>query len=397
MLVSPFTFYRGGAYVMASDLSHTPVSGLSVQLCGDAHLSNFGGFASPERRMVFDINDFDETLPGPWEFDAKRLAASFEIAGRDLGFSTKQRRRAVTEVARSYRKAMSSLATMGDLEVWYSRFDAEKQLPKLERRVGAKRAAAIERNEAKAEAKDSMKAFAKLTHVVDGRPKILSDPPLVVPVAELLPEMQASELDAWIRRLIRQYRATLQDDHRLLAERFEMADIARKVVGVGSVGTRAFILLMLGRDDQDPLFLQVKEANASVLERFVGASAFENHGRRVVAGQRLMQASSDIFWDGSMRQDMTAWTASSMSASCGTGRHPPRSRRSIRPCCWPTRRSAAGRWRAHMPGRETVSRLPPISAPATHLTRRSRTFRLPTPTKTKPTIKRSKLPSTAGA
>ena len=154
---------------------------------------------------------------------------------------------------------------------------------------------AIERNEAKAEAKDSMKAFAKLTHVVDGRPKILSDPPLVVPVAELLPEMQASELDAWIRRLIRQYRATLQDDHRLLAERFEMADIARKVVGVGSVGTRAFILLMLGRDDQDPLFLQVKEANASVLERFVGASAFENHGRRVVAGQRLMQASSDIF------------------------------------------------------------------------------------------------------
>ncbi|MDR3685538.1 MAG: DUF2252 domain-containing protein [Coriobacteriia bacterium] len=295
MLVSPFTFYRGGAYIMASDLARTPVSGLNVQLCGDAHLSNFGGFASAERRMVFDINDFDETLPGPWEWDVKRLAASFEIAGRDRGFSAKKRRSGVMAVARSYREAMASFAEMRDLDVWYSRLDIEAILPELQRQVSAKRGAQVANNVAKAHTKDSMKAFAKLTHIVDGEPKIVSTPPLIVPISELLPELEAREFEKSIRTILRRYRTSLQNDRRVLVERFRFADLARKVVGVGSVGTRAWIVLMLGRDDEDPLFLQVKEASASVLEPFVGASAFKNHGQRVVEGQRLMQASSDIF------------------------------------------------------------------------------------------------------
>jgi uncharacterized protein (DUF2252 family) len=295
MLVSPFTFYRGGAYLMASDLAHTPVSGLNVQLCGDAHLSNFGGFASAERSMVFDINDFDETLPGPWEFDVKRLSTSFEIAGRDRGFSAAQRAEAVGTVARSYREAMAAFATMRDLDVWYSRLDIDALIPEIEQAIGAKGKANFERNLAKARTKDSMKALAKLTHLVDGQPKILSDPPLVVPIAELVPSMQAEDMYAVIRLILRQYRSSLQNDRRVLVERYRLVDMARKVVGVGSVGTRAWVLLMLGRDGQDPLFLQVKEASASVLERFVGASAFKSHGRRVVEGQRLMQSSSDIF------------------------------------------------------------------------------------------------------
>jgi uncharacterized protein (DUF2252 family) len=295
MLVSPFTFYRGAAYIMASDLAHTPNSGLNVQLCGDAHLSNFGGFASAERHMVFDINDFDETLPGPWEWDVKRLAASFEIAGRNREFSAKQRRTAVLAVVRSYREAMNSFASMRDLDVWYSRLDLESLLPELQQAVGEKRKAAVERNIAKAHTKDSMKALSKLTHLVDGVPKILSDPPLVVPVAELMPEIEADRLEASIRQTLRRYRASLQNDRRVLVERFRFTDLARKVVGVGSVGTRSWIVLMLGRDECDPLFLQVKEAGASVLEPFVGESDFKNHGERVVEGQRLMQASSDIF------------------------------------------------------------------------------------------------------
>ena len=295
MLVSPFTFYRGGAYLMASDLAHTPVSGLNVQLCGDAHLSNFGGFASAERRMVFDINDFDETLPGPWEWDVKRLAASFEIAGRDRGFSDSKRREAVLEAVRAYREAMAMFAEQRDLDVWYAHLDVEALLPKIEQAMGSRQRKTIERNLAKAYTKDSMKALAKLTHLVDGQPRILSDPPLVVPIAELFHEVEAKQLETTLRKLLRQYRASLQNDRRVLVERFRYADTARKVVGVGSVGTRAWILLMLGRDDQDPLFLQVKEAGSSVLEAFVGASAFKNHGQRVVEGQRLMQASSDIF------------------------------------------------------------------------------------------------------
>jgi uncharacterized protein (DUF2252 family) len=295
MLVSPFTFYRGGAAIMARDLSATPVSGLDVQLCGDAHLSNFGGFASPERRLVFDINDFDETLPGPWEWDVKRLAASFEIAGRDRRFSQKERRAAVTASVRSYREGMASFAAMCDLDVWYSHLDIESLLPRLRKEVGSKTMRRGERNLAKAQTKDSTRAFDRLTQFVDGRRTIVSDPPLIVPIAELLPEGEAADLTAQIRQLIRAYRQTLPNDRRVLVEHFEFADLARKVVGVGSVGTRSWILLMLGRDDRDPLFLQVKEANASVLEPFAGASAFKNHGERVVEGQRLMQAVSDIF------------------------------------------------------------------------------------------------------
>ncbi len=295
MLVSPFTFYRGAAYVMAWDLAHTPVSGLNVQLCGDAHLSNFGGFASPERQMVFDINDFDETLPGPWEWDVKRLAASFEIAGRDRGFSDGERRKMVSAVASSYREAMTSFAAMRDLDVWYAHLDVDSLLPRIRKAVGSKGAKNVERNLAKARTKDSMRAFDKLTRLVDGRPMIVADPPLIVPIADLVSEDQAADFTSRIRVLIRSYRATLENDRRVLVEHFEFADLARKVVGVGSVGTRSWILLMLGRDDEDPLFLQIKEADASVLERFLGASAFKNHGQRVVEGQRLMQALSDIF------------------------------------------------------------------------------------------------------
>ncbi len=325
MLVSPFTFFRGAAYIMASDLAQTPVSGLNVQLCGDAHLSNFGGFASAERHMIFDINDFDETLPGPWEWDVKRLAASFEIAGRDRGFSAKQRRAAVNNSVRAYREAMASFAEMRDLDVWYARLDAEAWLPEMERAVGGKRAATMKQNLAKAQTKDSMKALDKLTHLVDGEPKILSHPPLVVPVSELLPEVEAKELETAIRRILRQYRASLQNDRRVLVERFHFADLARKVVGVGSVGTRAWITLMLGRDDCDPLFLQVKEAETSVLEPFVGSSAFKNHGQRVVEGQRLMQASSDIFlgWvrvEGLRRRGQGLLRAAAVGLE-GLGRH----------------------------------------------------------------------------
>jgi uncharacterized protein (DUF2252 family) len=295
MLVSPFTFYRGGAYLMASDLSQTPISGLTVQLCGDAHLSNFGGFASPERRMVFDINDFDETLPGPWEWDVKRLAASFEIAGRDRQFSERERGAAVLGVVRAYREAMRSFAETRDLDVWNSHLDIQELLPQIVKAVGSKQTKTLEQNLAKAHTKDSMRALKKLTHLVDGEPRIMSNPPLLVPVSELFSEIEATKLNSSIRRILRQYRASLQNDRRVLVERFQFAEMARKVVGVGSVGTRAWIVLMLGRDDQDPLFLQVKEANASVLEKFVGTSAFKNHGQRVVEGQRLMQASSDIF------------------------------------------------------------------------------------------------------
>jgi len=295
MLVSPFTFYRGGAYIMASDLAHTPTSGLTVQLCGDAHLSNFGVFASPERRMVFDINDFDETLPGPWEWDVKRLAASFEIAGRDKKFSESQRRGAVLSVVGAYREAMSGFAEMHEVEVWNSHIDVEEQLKDIEKAIGSKRSKILERDLAKARTKDSTRALQRLTHVVDGERKIISSPPSVVPVSELYSEEEAEKLTASIGRLLRQYRASLQNDRRVLVERFRPVDLGRKVVGVGSVGTRSWILVMLGRDDQDSLVLQVKQAEASVLEAFVGASPFKTHGQRVVEGQRLMQSSSDIF------------------------------------------------------------------------------------------------------
>jgi uncharacterized protein (DUF2252 family) len=295
MLASPFSFYRGAASIMAHDLAPTPRAGIQVQLCGDAHLANFGGFASPERTLVFDLNDFDETLPGPFEWDVKRMAASFEIAARHRDFAASERREAVLTVVRSYREAMKSFAAMPNLDVWYSRLDAETLQADLRKNNDQKQAQAVERAAAKARTKDSMKAFSRLTHEVDGEPRIVSDPPLIVPLAEVAVGQDAAEIEHNMRELIRAYRRTLQGDRRQLLERFRYVDTARKVVGVGSVGTRCWIQLMLGRDGQDPLFLQAKEARPSVLESVLGKSTFANHGQRIVEGQRLMQASSDIF------------------------------------------------------------------------------------------------------
>jgi uncharacterized protein (DUF2252 family) len=295
MLASPFAFYRGAASIMAHDLAPTPRAGIHVQLCGDAHLANVGGFASPERTFVFDLNDFDETLPGPFEWDVKRMAASFEIAARHRGFAASERREAVLTFVRSNREAMRRFATMRNLDLWYSRLDVETLQAELRSTHDEKQARAVERSAARARTKDSMKAFSRLTHEVDGEPRIASDPPLIVPIAEIAADRDAADLEHEMRELIRAYRRTLQHDRRQLLERFRYVDAARKVVGVGSVGTRCWILLMLGRDGQDPLFLQAKEARPSVLEPVLGHSDFANHGQRIVEGQRLMQASSDIF------------------------------------------------------------------------------------------------------
>ncbi len=291
MGVSPFTFYRGAAYLMAADLERSPRTGLDVQLCGDAHLSNFGGFAAPDRRIVFDVNDFDETLPGPFEWDLKRLVASFAVAGRDLGFHADQRQAVNLEVTRSYRTAMRELASMKTLDLWYSRVDAEALLDQFRGGASSKRRKVMEKNLAKTRSKDSVRAFDKLTTMVDGEPRIVGDPPLIVPIEDLA---GGRDVEAFARGVIRGYRRTLQGDRKHLLERFRYVHAARKVVGVGSVGTRAWIILMLGRDNEDPLFLQLKQAEASVLEPFLGKSQHANHGQRVVEGQRLMQAASDI-------------------------------------------------------------------------------------------------------
>ncbi len=295
MLVSPFTFYRGAALIMAADLAATPRSGLTVQCCGDAHLSNFGVFASPERRLMFDVNDFDETLPGPWEWDVKRLAASMLIAARDNGFPVKDQEQVVLDTVEEYRVAMTGFAAMKNLDVWYAHLDIENTLKELGSQLKPAQYKRTEKALAKARTKDSMSAFSKLTHVVDGQARIVSEPPLIVPLDDILAGAERDEMFDALHELLRSYRATLEHDRRVLLEEFRLADFARKVVGVGSVGTRAWIALMLGRDGQDPLFLQMKEAEASVLEEFLGPSEFDNHGQRVVTGQRLMQASSDIF------------------------------------------------------------------------------------------------------
>jgi uncharacterized protein (DUF2252 family) len=310
MLVSPFTFYRGAALIMASDLATTPRSGLNVQACGDAHLSNFGVFASAERNLVFDVNDFDETLPGPWEWDVKRLTASLAIAGRDRGFSDRDRAAVVLDAVAGYRSEMANLASMRDLDVWYARMDIEKVLNDLGEELGltgkkhadkslSKAKAQAEKTLAKARTRDSMQALDKLTEVVDGETRFVSDPPLLVPIEELVPEVEGALLTERMHELLRSYRHTLQSDRRHLLKQFRFVSIARKVVGVGSVGTRAWVLLMVGSDGQDPLLLQAKEAQESVLAEFVGESRYTNQGERVVAGQHLMQASSDIFlgWD----------------------------------------------------------------------------------------------------
>jgi uncharacterized protein (DUF2252 family) len=278
MLVSAFTFYRGAAALMAADLADAPRTGLEVQLCGDAHLSNFGAFAAPDRRLIFGVNDFDESLPGPFEWDVKRLVASFAVAGRDRGFSSKQRKQANLAVARSYREAMRDFARMRALDLWYARLDVEDVARQWSSQASSKQVKRFDRNLAKARSKDSMRAFDRLTRLEDGEPRIISDPPLIVP----------------IRSVIRSYRRTLTGDRRHLLERFRYVHAARKVVGVGSVGTRAWIVLMLGNDNADPLFLQLKEAQVSVLEPYLGKSDHANHGQRVVEGQRLMQSASDI-------------------------------------------------------------------------------------------------------
>ena len=295
MLVSPFTFYRGAAAIMAHDLGATPRSGLTVQCCGDAHLANFGVFASPERRLVFDVNDFDETLPGPWEWDVKRLAVSMLIAARSNGFREKEQERIVLDTVGRYRTAMTDFAGMKDLDVWYSHLDIESVLKDYASQFKPKAVKRTEKTLAKARTKDSMTAFSKLTHVVDGKARIVDQSPLIVPIDQLVAGQGRDELFDELRQLMRSYRATLGFDRRVLLEQFELADFARKVVGVGSVGTRAWIALLLGRDGSDPLFLQMKEAEASVLEELLGPSEFSNHGERVVVGQRLMQATSDIF------------------------------------------------------------------------------------------------------
>ena len=296
MMVSPFTYYRGAALPMASDLSHTPVSGLAVQACGDAHLSNFGIFGSAERRLVFDVNDFDETLPGPWEWDVKRLAASMEVAARGNGFGGKDRREIVRATVASYRQAMRNFAKMTNLAVWYAHADLDQIRAQFDSQMKARQRKMVDQGMAKARTRDSIQEVAKLTRLVDGRPRIIADPPLIVPVADLLPrQTDEKAFEAQIKDLLAAYRRTLETNRRFLLEQYEYADMARKVVGVGSVGTRCWIVLMLGRGESDPLFLQVKEAEASVLSRFVGTSKYANMGQRVVAGQRLMQASSDIF------------------------------------------------------------------------------------------------------
>ncbi len=344
MMVSPFTFYRGAAKIMATDLASTPTAGLTSQLCGDAHLSNFGVFASPERRLLFDLNDFDETLPGPFEYDVKRMAASFTIAARNNGLSQAEGRTVTTAAVRAYREAMGQFARMGVMDLWYARLSeddlraavsniateskgakagkpgkAKDGRAKAGRKTGkAAKTAKVakpdqqhdrasgsgqwavkqaEKNLAKARTRDSLQALSKLGERVDGHYRIVSQPPIVVPLRDLGEQYALAPefVQDMLHSQFRDYRSTLQDDRRYLLERFEIIDMARKVVGVGSVGTRAFIVLLQGRDDQDPLFLQVKEATRSVLEDHLPKSRYRNPGERVVRGQRMMQASSDIY------------------------------------------------------------------------------------------------------
>jgi len=344
MAVSPFTFYRGAAKIMANDLAGTPTAGLEAQLCGDAHLSNFGGFASPERKLMFDLNDFDETLPGPFEWDVKRMAASFTIAARNNGLTPAEAREATLSSVRSYRQAMAQFAEMRTMDLWYTHMSeddlrvalgkitalgdaakAAKGKPakgakgdkdakaKSGKGLSAEEAAAVKAAQRadkalqKAHTRDSLQALSKLGEVVDGHYRIKSQPPVVVPLREigLANNMDAEQIEQVIRDQFREYRATLQDDRRHLLERFEIIDVARKVVGVGSVGTRGFIALLQGRDEQDPLFLQVKEATRSVLEDHLPKSRYHNPGERVVQGQRAMQAASDIYlgWTKGVQED----------------------------------------------------------------------------------------------
>jgi uncharacterized protein (DUF2252 family) len=296
MLVSPFSYYRGAALPMASDLAGTPVTGIVVQACGDAHLSNFGLFGTPERNLIFDINDFDETLPGPWEWDVKRLAASLEVAARENGYSRKDRRAIVAACASRYRQTMRQFATMSNLAVWYADAGAEEVRRELKPSLDRRQKKVVAKGITKAQTRDSMQAVRKLTRMVDGEPRIIPDPPLIVPLSELLPEdPERAGFEAQLDQLIVKYRRSLPVERRVLMEKYTYADMARKVVGVGSVGTRCWIVLFTGRGDGDPLLLQVKEAPPSALSEFAGPPAQANQGHRVVVGQRILQAAGDVF------------------------------------------------------------------------------------------------------
>jgi uncharacterized protein (DUF2252 family) len=291
MLPSRFAFFRGAALLMASDLASAPDTGLTAQLCGDAHVSNFGLFASPERNLVFDVNDFDETLPGPWEWDVKRLVASVTIIAQDNGFGPEERERVVRSCARAYRDRMRTLATMRELAVWYERTVVDDA---VRSDVDNTYAQAIRRTAAKAYKRDNLEALPMLTRVVNGRRMLARDPPLLIPIDELVGEAQARLYEQQMSVLFDEYRKSLDPSRRGLIGRFRYVGGARKVVGVGSVGTRAWVVLLLGRDDNDPVLMQVKEAEPSVLERYLGTCGYANAAERVVQGERLMQASSDI-------------------------------------------------------------------------------------------------------
>jgi uncharacterized protein (DUF2252 family) len=295
MSASPFAFYRGATYVMAWDLAKTPQTGIRVQLCGDAHLANFGAYASADRQLIFDLVDFDETLPGPWEWDVKRLAASVAVAGRENGFKAKRRSKMVRALASSYREAIRRFATMKTLDVWYARLNVADVQELVHAQASAAQGKRVDKAVAKGRRKDHARAFAKLAVRTNGDARIRADPPLLVPIADLVDSAGATRLELGARGVLDSYSHSLIGDRRHLLERYRYADLARKVVGVGSVGTRCWVVLMLGRDTDDPLFLQAKEAPRSVLERFAGPSHFANQGQRVIEGQRLMQAASDIF------------------------------------------------------------------------------------------------------
>lgn len=295
MLESPFRFYRGAAAIMASDLGAAPHTGIVAQLCGDAHLLNFRLLASAERHLVFDINDFDETLPGPWEWDVKRLSASLAIAGRENDFSRKQRETVVRGTVGAYRDAMRGFAGMTNLDVWYTQADADQLRDLLPKELGKGARDRVSHALSTARTRDNLQAYKKLTKIIQGERRIAADPPLIVPLGDLLPDVELHELEQQLRTLVKGYGRSLPSDRRHLLEQFRLVDVARKVVGVGSVGTRCWVLLMLGKDDEDPLLLQAKEADQSVLAPYAGAGEYENQGQRVVSGQRLMQAAGDIF------------------------------------------------------------------------------------------------------
>jgi uncharacterized protein (DUF2252 family) len=304
MMVSPFTFYRGAAAVMAADLAATPDSGIVVQACGDAHISNFGGFAAQDRRLIFGPNDFDETLPGPWEWDVKRMAASVEIAGRDTGLPVARRQRLVTDCVKEYREAMAGFARKSHLEVWYERINASELVDHFGGRLGKQGRILFAKPFARARRKTSLRAVRKLTEDVDGVPRFRNVPPLLVPLRELFDPADDRDETEYVRELMEEYAAGLEEDRRYLFKTYRFVDMARKVVGVGSVGTRAWIVLLVGRGGQDPLVLQAKEAQPSVLEPYLGASEFENHGERVARGQRMAQAAIDLFLSWQRSEDL---------------------------------------------------------------------------------------------